>query len=427
MKKKMKLLKKIIIFCIVIIAIELLAMLVMKIINERKIDYIDNLNDVIMVDNYYIGVGVSDFNNSSFVSKKYYSYKEGKMLATQAKIAKYDENMNTIWESTIDSKYDSTFYSVLKVSDGYIAVGSYITDSKQIANDTRTAILVKYDLDGKLLWQKDYTFLSDTEFYKIIDDGNDNYVIIGQSIYANMEMGMNILGGGIIMRYDKDGNLLAHNNYGGNKSGIFNDIIKVDDGYIVCGKDAVNYGILIKFKKDFDRDDGDVNMITKKVLWQKTYSNTDLVGFTNMIKVDNTIYAVGAINISKEKDEEDNPIYKYDAGLVAYNINGKYLGRYSLKDDVHHRFNSVIKEDNNLVLTGLLDVDNNNREKQDSLIIKFDLDKKEFNEKKVLEENNDYVVNKILKLEKDNYLIGTSKSKCSIFGCEYESFIKKYK
>ena len=283
----MKLLKKIIIFCIVIIAIELLAMLVMKIINERKIDYIDNLNDVIMVDNYYIGVGVSDFNNSSFVSKKYYSYKEGKMLATQAKIAKYDENMNTIWESTIDSKYDSTFYSVLKVSDGYIAVGSYITDSKQIANDTRTAILVKYDLDGKLLWQKDYTFLSDTEFYKIIDDGNDNYVIIGQSIYANMEMGMNILGGGIIMRYDKDGNLLAHNNYGGNKSGIFNDIIKVDDGYIVCGKDAVNYGILIKFKKDFDRDDGDVNMITKKVLWQKTYSNTDLVGFTNMIKVDN--------------------------------------------------------------------------------------------------------------------------------------------
>ena len=254
MKKKMKLIKKIAILCIVVIALELLIMLIMKVVNERKVDHVDSLTDVIMVDDYYVGVGISEFNNSKFINKKTYSHNDKEILATQAKITKYDKDMNIIWENTIDSKYDSTFYSVLRVSDGYLAVGSYISKEEQIDLHTRDGILVKYDNDGKRLWQKDYSVLSDTEFYKIIDDGNDNYIVIGQSIYENMEMGSHVTGGGIITRYDKDGNLLAHNNYGGNKSGSFNDVIKVDDGYIVCGKDAVNYGIVVKFPKEFDRD-----------------------------------------------------------------------------------------------------------------------------------------------------------------------------
>lgn len=433
MKKKTKLIKKIMLFCIIVIVLEVLTMIVMKVIRERYITHIDSLNDVIMVDDYYIGVGISDFANSEIVNQKYYSHKNEKtgksenILATQAKITKYDKDMNTIWENTIEGKYDSSFYSVLKVEDGYLAVGSYISKYEQIDANTRDAILVKYDLDGKQLWQKDYSVLSDTEFYKIIAD-DDNYVIVGQSIYENMEMGTHVTGGGIITRYDKEGNLLAHNNYGGNKSGSFNDVIKVDDGYIVCGKDATNYGIVVKFKKDFDREENDYNMITKKILWNRTYSNTDNVGFTSMIKIDNTIYAAGAINVSKEKDEEDNPIYKYDAGIVLYNTNGKYLSKYSLKEDIHHRFNSVINEDNNLVLTGLIDVDNHyNDERQDSFLIKFDLAKNEFSDIKIIQEKNDYIINKIKKLDNDNYLIGTSKSNCSLYGCEYESFIKEYK
>lgn len=428
MKKKMKLFKRIIIICIAIIALELLVMLVMKVIRERNITHIESLSDLIMVDDYYIGVGVSDFDSSKYVGKKYYNHeKEGNILASQALIVKYDKDMNIVWENTIDGKYDSTFYSVIKVDDGYLAVGSYVSKYEQIDVDVRDAIIVKYDLNGERLWQKDYSVLSDTEFYKIISDGDDNYIVVGQSIYENMEMGTHITGGGIITRYDKDGNLLAHNNYGGNKSGNFSDVIKVSDGYIVCGKDAYNYGILVKFKKDFDRDENDFDRITKKVLWQRTYSNTDSSGFTEMIRVDDTIYTIGAINISKEKDESGNQLYKYDAGIVAYNINGKYLGKYSIEEDVHHRFNSVIKEDNNLILSGLLNVDNRfNNERRDSFVIKFDLDKKEFTEKQVLQKDDDYLVNKIKKLDK-NYLIGTSKSNCGLLGCEYESLINEYK
>ena len=278
----------------------------------------------------------------------------------------------------------------------------------------------KYDLSGKILWYKTYSVLSDTEFYKVIDDGDGNLVVIGQSIYENMELGNHTTGGGIIVRYDKDGNLLAHNNYGGNKSGSFNDIIKVSDGYLVCGKDAVNYGILVRFKKDFNRDDKDTNLISKKVLWQRTYSNTDNIGFTRMVLSDKTIYVAGSINVSNEKDKDGNTLFKYDAGIVLYNTSGKYLGKYSIENDVHHRFNSIFYSDNKLLLTGLMDVDNRDANKSFTTI--FDLNSKKFDEIK----EKDYLINKIVNLN-NRYLIGTSQTRCSLYGCEYEPLIIEYK
>ena len=430
-KKKSNLLKKMFIICIVVIFIELVTMFIIKVLRERSIDHLDAINDIIKVDDGYIAVGVSDFNSSKTIDTKIYEYTDTKtnsksnIIANQSRIAKYDKDYKLIWENTFDNMYDSTFYSVLKTSDGYIAVGSLVSRYEQIDLDVRDALIVKYNLEGKKIWHKTYHVLSDTEFFKVIDDGDDNIVVIGQSIYENMEVGSHITGGGIILRYDKDGNILAHNNYGGNKSGSFNDIIKVDDGYIICGKDAANYGIIIKFKKDFDRDQKDLNLITKKLLWQRSYANTDNIGFTSMVLKDNTIYAVGAINTSNEKDENGKEIFKYDAGVVLYNTTGKYLGKYSILDDTHHYFNSVILDNDNLLLTGLLDVDNKKKDKQDSFTMTFNLKENEFSDKKVLQDKNDYIVNKIVNLDK-KIIVGTSKSNCGIYGCEYEPIIKNY-
>ncbi len=146
-----------------------------------------------------------------------------------------------------------------------------------------------------------------------------------------------------------------------------------------------------------------------------------------MVIKDNTIYLVGAINVSSEKDKDNNPVFKYDAGIVLYNTSGKYLGKYSIEDEIYHRFNSVILDNNYLILTGLLDINGIYKgNKQDSMLIKFDLEKKSFFDKKVYQEKNDYVINKIVTLD-NKYIIGTSKTNCSIFGCEYEPFVSMYK
>ena len=182
-KKNIKLLKKIGFICIIVIVIELILMLIMQIKREKNLERVSDLSDIASISDGYIVVGQSDFHNSKFVDKKSYEHTitqtgdKEKIIATQARIAKYDANMNLVWEKSIDKKYDSTFYGVLAVSDGYIAVGSYISKYSQIDLNTRDAIIVKYDLDGNIVWTNTYTVLSDTEFYKIIDDGDDNYVM----------------------------------------------------------------------------------------------------------------------------------------------------------------------------------------------------------------------------------------------------------
>ena len=67
------------------------------------------------------------------------------------------------------------------------------------------------------------------------------------------------------------------NNYGGNKSGLFNDVIEVEDGYIVCGRDAANYGIIIKIEVNnncYYSDELDLKIIMHLILilvWKNVF------------------------------------------------------------------------------------------------------------------------------------------------------------
>ena len=158
--KKNKLIKKLIIICAVVILIELISMLIIKIFRERDIDHVDTVNDIVLVDDGYIVVGMSDFDNSKEISKVTYEYTNSttnekmNVIANQAKIAKLDKDKNLIWEKTFDNTYDSSFYGILKLSDGYIAVGSLISRYEQIEANTRDALIVKYDSSGEIIFWK---------------------------------------------------------------------------------------------------------------------------------------------------------------------------------------------------------------------------------------------------------------------------------
>ena len=425
MNKRNKIIKKIAIICVIVIIIELLIMLIMKIKNDRDFISYDNLNDMIVDDNYFIGVGSSDFSNSSFVNKKIYNYKNQNLVAMQGKITKYNNDFELLLEKSYESKYDSIFYSVVKANDGFIAVGYVVSNEEQIDVNTHDGLIVKFDNDFNVIWSKTYNVLGDTKFTKIIDDGDNNYVIIGHSIYENMEIGNHITGGGIIVRINNDGEITSRNNYGGNKSGIFNDIIKVKDGYIVCGKDATNYGIIVKFQNDFNRDEKDNSLITKKIMWQRTYSNTDNIGFTSMTMINDVLYVSGALNISDEKDKDGNLLFKYDAGVVVYNTSGKYLGKKVMGNSKNHNlFTSLATDNKYIYLTKMLDIDNTN-EKKKSSIVKYDLEGNLIKEETYDIDN--IILNKIITNNNQFLVIGMSDTKCSMLsGCDYEPIIRIY-
>ena len=344
LKKKAKI---VMIVCLIIIVIELVMMFFMKERRESALSFIDTFYNVKSVDDeYYLAVGSSNFKHSHYNDAFTFEYQDGiktdqinKVYAEQAKLVKYDKELNVVFEKTFKTDYDSTFYDVAKVKDGIIAVGSYVHDKEQLSINTRDGLVVKYDLDGKELWHKNFQVLGDTEFKSILIE-DDGFVVVGQSIYENMEIGNHNTGGGIIVKYDFDGKELWRGNFGGNKSGIFEDIVKVQDGYIVCGKDALNYGLIVKFSLD------------GKFEWKKNYEFTDNYGMYDIKIKDDKLYIATAINVSDEHDEDGNLIYNYDAGILVYDLNGELLDKYTIGGSLDDRFNSLLLLDDKIVAVG---------------------------------------------------------------------------
>ena len=203
---------------ICIISIEVVIMYLINLNKESQVVYTDTYNSIHNYNDYYLATGSSDFKYSKYNDSFIYEYadlnEENKTkkqrYAEQAKLVKLDKELNTIFESTFLGEYDSTFYDAINVKDSIYAVGSYIYNEEQISLRTRDGLLVKYDQNGKMEWFKNFQILGDTEFKKVIEV-EDGIIVVGQSIYENMEIGNHDIGGGIILKYDFDGNIVWNN------------------------------------------------------------------------------------------------------------------------------------------------------------------------------------------------------------------------
>ena len=428
-----KVVKIFLIICLSIVIIELISMYIIHLKRDNENVFIDTLNSINLYDNYYIASGSSNFKYSHYNSMKTYEYKDldnslKKVYKEQAKLVKYDEELNVVFESTFDSSYDSCFNDAI-VYDNYIyAVGNYVYDESQINLKTKDGLLAKYDLDGKIIWSKNYQVLGDTKFKKVIAV-EDGIIVVGQSIYENMEIGNHPTGGGIIVKYDFDGNILWINNFGGNKSGIFNDIIKLDDGYICVGKDALNYGMIVKFSLNGER------------IWTKNYENTDQIGMNSVKLKDNKLYIAGSFNSSKEKDSEGKSLYQYDAAIFVYDLDGNLLDIYSIGGNDLDRFNSVITLDKSIIAIGYTmskDIKINNLNYNDKMsegmIVEFSYDGKIINKEVYSGQKNETLNDIILSSpskenlinKTNNYIVvGYTNSKRGIFNGNNKDYFSK--
>ncbi|MDO4996711.1 MAG: hypothetical protein Q4E69_05990, partial [Bacilli bacterium] len=120
----------------------------------------------------------------------------------KASISKYDSNRNKILEKVYNKGYNSTYYDVLKDGDNYIVVGSYESTKDELKNNVRTAFIVKYDKDFNVLFDNDFSVISDSTFNSVIkvDDG---YIVCGNIKSVNKKDKNN---GGFIIKYDFNGN-----------------------------------------------------------------------------------------------------------------------------------------------------------------------------------------------------------------------------
>lgn len=323
----------IVVLCVTIILAETVYFIYHKIDIEHNTIYYDSLNSVSIDNMDIVLVGSSNFRYS-----KYYGYTNG---LEKAKLIKYNSNGEILFEKMYDKGINTTFSSVISVSDGYVVVGSGEFSEQEQQDGGREALIIKYSKDGNIIWEKYYQVVTNTRFNKVIETV-DGYIAIGQSIYANMEMGNHTTGGGIIVKYDKDGNEIWHNNHGGMKSGNFNDVVEVNGNFYVVGKDATDSANLVKFNNYGEYQ------------WHKNYSYTDEIGFTGIAYLDQSLYVVGAKKILPEGtgDEDNRDTTNTDALLVKYDLDGNIIFEKSFGGSNYERYNSILTYRNDLYIVG---------------------------------------------------------------------------
>jgi len=318
--KTKKIIGIVVAICLIILAVDIFYIIYKRHSSEEESNYFDSINAFSKIDDGYVAVGSNNDNAKN--------YEKGK-------ITKYDIKYKKVWEKFYNRGFNSAFYNVEVTDDGYVAVGSVQKTEKERDEKTSAALIVKYNEEGEEEFYKTLQILGNSKFksVKVVEDG---YIAVGQSIYENSTLGNSEEGGAIIVKYDKSGKVLWQDHYGGNKSGLYNDLVVTDQYIYVVGKDYGRLGIICKYSLDGVR------------LQTQTYQYTDTLGFTGITQVGDEFAVVGAKKLSE--DEYDHDI---DALIVKYNQNLEPVDNIIYEDTGLERFNTIrCDADHNLIVVG---------------------------------------------------------------------------
>ena len=345
--------------CLIIIIIEALIFINNRSTLDSSTVYHDSYNAITVSENSLVLAGNSDFK---------YSTVNDFSQNSRGKLVKYNEMGELVFEKQYKKGISTTLNDVIEVSDGYVVVGTGVFSKDEKENEGREAFILKYSKDGELIWEKFYQVLTNTGFNRVVAV-SDGYIAIGQSIYANMELGNHTTGGGIIVKYDLDGNEVWHNNHGGTKSGSFNDITVVNNDIYVVGKDGADSGNLVKYNSDGEYQ------------WHKNYSYTDSYGLTGITKSNDALYVVGSKKILPKdvKEEDDRYTTNTDGLLIKYDMDGNIIFEKTFGGSSYELYNRIIQYHNNFYVVGHicsrdagLKITNDKDDEMTGLIVRYD-------------------------------------------------------
>lgn len=371
--KTIKGLKIITIICFLIVVVEVFYVVRHLTDNNTESIYFDGINSVVLSDNYYVTVGSNNNNDNKY---------------EKAKISKYNNSKEKTFEKLYSIGYNSAFFGVCTDGDNVVAVGSYEKSSKDHENLIRKALITKYDKDGEIEFSKDFKLLDNSKFTSIVKH-EDFYYVVGQSIYKNTKVGDDA-GGAILVKYDLNGNLIWSKNYGSNKTAIYNDLL-IYDGYIYTVGMNDNYlGIICKYDLDgnlindntYDTTDdigfsGIINL-DEKIFVSSSKRNNDLTsamiieydtdcdyvneavynseGNTRYNKLivdnDNNIIAIGIKTTNKKDNSKTADVLNYDGLIGKYKSDLSEVSVVVYGDERDDYFTDITLDNNNYLVVG---------------------------------------------------------------------------
>ncbi|HHW69699.1 MAG TPA: prepilin-type N-terminal cleavage/methylation domain-containing protein [Tenericutes bacterium] len=155
-------------------------------------------------------VAISLHNGKNCVEK---GYEDSKATLTNKSKEQYgiETTLTKYFVSTFGGSSSERFYDVTTTNDGYIAVGyseSSDGDLQGLNKGAFDSIIVKYDLEGNIVWKKTFGGSLD-DGYSNITTVTDGYVVVGSAISINGDLaGVNSGQKAIIVKYDLSGNIV---------------------------------------------------------------------------------------------------------------------------------------------------------------------------------------------------------------------------
>lgn len=312
----LKNLKIISFLCIIFLVVEIIYVGYSLMFNKESL-YFDGVNALTSDGNSYIAVGSNNNND--------YKYEK-------AILSKYNSKKEKILEKIYNKGYNGAFFDVVVDGDSIIAVGSYEKDEADHNNSIRSALIVKYDINGDIVFEDDFSILDNSKFTSItvVDDG---YLVTGQSVYKSTKVGSKE-GGAVLIKYDKDGKMLWKSIYGNNKSAVFNDLIVLNDNIYTVGVDDNYLGLICKYSLDGE------------FITYNDYKWTDIIGFSDICHIGDKIYVCGA---NRSGDNWTNSM------IVEYDLDCTYIKESIYESDGINRFNKMqVDSNDNIVVIGSL-------------------------------------------------------------------------
>lgn len=139
---------KIILFFIVFIVI-IVGCSFLVFYQKKEIRYLDTIDATTVVDDVIYAVGRNNDNDKEL---------------TKAKFSIYNSKQEKIYEKLYNTGYTSRFYDLLVDDEDVVIVGEYEKTKKDYKNNNSIAVILKYDEEGQLLFEKE---VSDTNFYDV--------------------------------------------------------------------------------------------------------------------------------------------------------------------------------------------------------------------------------------------------------------------
>ena len=254
------------------ISIVLLSILLLPGVVSAKELIIDNYNSGTNKNEYYeesvptndggyITVGYSATSDVSEEQETRYSQQ------IIGLITKYDKNDQIVWEKTYDGSKAEYLNGIDIYEDGsfIVAGASSSIDISGITNKGYfDAIILKYDANGNLLWQKNYGG-SNNDWYQSVEITKDGgFITAGYTKSTDIEgISASKLKDALLVKYTKDGTIEFQQTLKGNHNDSFNKVIQIDsEDYIVVGYsasinvcpttilDVYGNGIIAKYNKN---------------------------------------------------------------------------------------------------------------------------------------------------------------------------------